>query len=410
MPEKGLRLAKTDGAFFSRITTTITKLLIPTKVGINGMLISMKRNNVIKAYNEYINHNEKSKENKEILEKKYENAVVLYLESLDKYIMESVYKKVKSKTATSYEENALSRYYNVVHLKETQYVEYKYRKQQFLLELDYESLKNNNKEKILEKYKTFYADRMNSLYKGLLKNYSVQLADKVICDSIENKEKIYNDIFECLERYVITILPIKIEEGTEPSYKDIVYEYDKFNSFLAGKLDKRDTIEQKMTLLGISRKLFTHSLPLVVAEQCYESLLRENRHLILNSPSPKKQDMAYHMLIELIEDYNVKLLSTKIYWEVPEARDEYKKFWDEYQAIEKSKASAEDKLKQKQILFLKSDMKKLNNDGAQAKHIIKFYKSKLVELGAMRQIKNSYEDCSNIKLIRKKHKKSIKEN
>lgn len=407
MAEKGLRLAKTDGAFFSKITTTITKLLIPTKVGINGMLISMKRNNVIKIYNEYINHNEKSKENKETIEKKLENAVVLYLESLDKYIMESVYKKVKSRTATAYEENALSRYYNVVHLKETQYVEYKYKKQQFLLELDYESLTNNNKGKTLEKYKSFYADRMNSLYKGLLKNYSVQLADKVICDSIENKEKIYNDIFESLEKYVINILPIKIEEGSEPAYKDIVYEYDKFNSFLAGKLDKRDNIEKKMILLAISRKLFTHSLPLAVAEQCYESLLRENRHLILNSPSLKKQEMAYQMLITLIEEYNLKLLSTKIYWETPADRDEYKKFWDEYQDIEKSKDSTENKEKKKEILFIRSDMKKMNSEGAQAKHIIKFYKDKLVELGAMRKIKNSYSDCSGIKMTAKKKIKSL---
>lgn len=408
MAEKGLRLAKTDGAFFSKITTTITRLLIPTKVGFNGMLISMKRNNVIKAYNEYINHNEKSKENKESLEKKYENAVVLYLESLDKYIMESVYKKVKSKTATTYEENALSRYYNVVHLKETQYVEYKYKKQQFLLELDYEGLKNNGKEKILEKYKTFYADRMNNLYKGLLKNYSVQLADKVICESMENKEKIYNDIFENLEKYVINILPIKIEEGTETTYKEIVHDYDKFNSFLAGKLDKRDTIEKKMILLGISRKLFTHSLPLVVAEQCYESLLRENRHLILNSPSLKKQEMAYNMLITLIEDYNVKLLSTKIYWEVPGDREEYKEFWDNYQKILRLKDTEENKEKRKQILLLKSDMKKLDGKEAQAKLVIKFYKNKLVELGAMRTLKNSYAKCSNIKLTGKRYKKTAR--
>lgn len=404
MAEKGLRLAKTDGAFFSKITTTITRLLIPTKVGFNGMLISMKRNNVIKAYNEYINHNEKSKESKESLEKKYENTVVLYLEALDKYIMESVYKKVKSKTATTYEENALSRYYNVVHLKETQYVEYKYKKQQFLLELDYEGLKNNGKEKILEKYKTFYADRMNNLYKGLLKNYSVQLADKVICESMENKEKIYNDIFENLEKYVINILPIKIEEGTEPTYKEIVSDYDKFNSFLAGKLDKRDTIEKRMTLLGISRKLFTHSLPLVVAEQCYESLLRENRHLILNSPSLKKQEMAYNMLITLIEDYNVKLLSTKIYWEVPKDREEYKEFWDNYQKILRLKDTEENKEKRKQILFLKSDMKKLDGKEAQAKLIIKFYKNKLVELGAMKHLKNSYAASSNVKLVKRRAK------
>ena len=41
MQEKGLRVAKTDRTFFSSITTTISKLLIPTRIGINGMLISL---------------------------------------------------------------------------------------------------------------------------------------------------------------------------------------------------------------------------------------------------------------------------------------------------------------------------------------------------------------------------------
>lgn len=408
MAEKGLRLAKTDGAFFSKITTTITKLLIPTKLGINGMLISMKRNNVVKTYYEYINHNEKSKENKANLEKKYENAVVLYLEALDKYIMESVYKRVKNKVATTYEETALSKYYNVVHLKETQYVEYKYRKQEFLLELDYEGLKNNKKEKILEKYKTFYADKMNSLYKGLLKNYSVQLADKVVSESEENKEKIYNDIFENLEKYTTNILPIKIEEGSEPAYKDIVYHYDKFNSFLTGKLDKRDIIEKRMTLLGISRKLFTHSLPLVVAEQCYESLLKEARHLIISSPNSKKQSMAYELLLMLLEDYNVNLLSTKIYWEKPIEKEEYQKFWDAYQEIEKTKSPVEQKVNKKQILYIKNDIKRIEGTGLQAKHVIQFYKKKLVELGAMKHLKNAYAKNTNVKLTGKKHEELAK--
>jgi len=408
MAEKGLRLAKTDGAFFSKITTTITKLLIPTKIGINGMLISMKRSNVVKTYHEYVNHNEKSKESKANLEKKYENAVVLYLEALDKYIMESVYKRVKNKIATTYEENALSKYYNVVHLKETQYVEYKYKKQEFLLELDYESLKGNKKEKILGKYKTFYADKMNSLYKGLLKNYSVQLADKVVSESEENKEKIYNDIFENLEKYTTNILPIKIEEGTEPAYKDIVYLYDKFNSFLTGKLDKRDIIEKRMILLGISRKLFTHSLPLVVAEQCYESLLKDNRHLIISSPNSKKQSMAYELLITLLEDYNINLLSTKIYWEKPTEKEEYQKFWDKYQEIEKAKSSEEQKEKQKQILYIKSDIQKIQGTGLQSKHVVKFYKKKLVELGVMKHLKNAYAKTTNVKLKGKNHEKLAK--
>ena len=49
MEEKSLRIYA-DKTFFTRITSTLTKMLIPTKIGINGMLISMKRNNVLKAY------------------------------------------------------------------------------------------------------------------------------------------------------------------------------------------------------------------------------------------------------------------------------------------------------------------------------------------------------------------------
>ena len=60
----------------------------------------------------------------------------------------------------------------------------------------------------------------------------------------------------------------------------ILSEYEKADIYLAGKLDKRDEIEKKMHLLAISRKLFTHSLPLVVAEQCYEKLLEETRERI----------------------------------------------------------------------------------------------------------------------------------
>ena len=34
------------------------------------------------------------------------------------------------------------------------------------------------------------------------------------------------------------------------------------------------------------------------------------------------------MLINLFEDYNVKLLSTKVYWENPKEREEFKTFWN----------------------------------------------------------------------------------
>ncbi len=44
-----------------------------------------------------------------------------------------------------------------------------------------------------------------------------------------------------------------------------------------------------MLLLGISRRLFTHSLPLSVAEQCYIKLLKDVRSLIVDTRVIKKR-------------------------------------------------------------------------------------------------------------------------
>lgn len=98
MEQKSLRVLDTNKTFFSKITSTITKMMIPTKVSINSMMISMKRNNLIKAYSNYtlaVEENEIDK--KDVLLKKYEDAYSLYLEAIDKYIIDSVYKKVKNR-------------------------------------------------------------------------------------------------------------------------------------------------------------------------------------------------------------------------------------------------------------------------------------------------------------------------
>lgn len=401
MAERSLRVLGENKTFFGKITNTITKLLIPTKVGINGLLILTKRNNVLKAYENYTNEDNHDETNKkEVLLKKYEDMYALYLEAIDKYVMDSIYKKVKNDTATSFERNALSQYYNVIHLKEKQYLEYKYRKQKYLLELDYESIVTQNKEKLLSRYQKFYASKMEVLYKGILKNYSIQLSDNA--GGEERKNQIYENIFSTLEEYIVNILPIKMEVDEENSYKEILEEYDKFNTFLAGKLDQRDIIEKKVVLLGISRKLFTHSLPLIVAEQCYIKLLKDTRNLIINAKTNKKKNSAYEMLMNLIEDYNIKLLSTKIYWDKPQAREDYKKFWAEYSNVEKLKDKEPEKyLKQREILFVRNDLKALNQKQEKYEKIIKFYKEKLVELGVMKKVKNSCKTLGQ-KCIRKK--------
>lgn len=390
MEQKSLRVLDTNKTFFSKITSTITKMLIPTKVSINSMMISMKRNNLIKSYSNYaLAVEEDDIERKEQLLKKYEDAYSLYLEAIDKYIMDSVYKKVKNGTASNFEKEALSKYYLIVSLKEKQYLEYKYKKQEYLLKVDYESVTNLKKEYIIEKYNKFYVSKMDSLYKGLLKNYSVQLADTVT-SKIESVDNIYNKIFTALESYISEILPIKLRLDKKDEYTNIIEDYERYETMQVGKLDEKDKIKKKMVLLGISRSLFTHSLPLIAAEQCYIKLIKDTREIIVKAENKTKRDKAFDLLTELIEDYNIRLLSTKVYWDKPEDRENYKKFWSKYNEINKIENEKE-RQKQKQILFLKNDLKKLNMSKNNYDGAIRNIKEKLVDLGAMRQIKNNYK-------------------
>ena len=307
MEQRSLRVVSTNKNFFAKLTNTISKLLIPTKLGLNGLMITIKRNSLLKSFEVYTNTKEEGNK-KENLAKKYEDAYTLYLESIDKYIMDSIYKKVKNGSASDFEKNALSNYYEVIHLKQTEYIEYKYRKQKYLLELDYKTAKNENIKNI-ERYEKFYITKMEQLYKGILKHFSIQLADNL---TYQDKNIVYDKIFDLLEEYIADILPLKIKLDTTNTYKNIISQYEKFDRLTVGKLDMNDSIEKRMILLGISRQLITHSLPLVVAEQCYIKLLKDLRHIMVTTKIKKKSNGAYNLLMELIEDYNIRLLSTKI--------------------------------------------------------------------------------------------------
>lgn len=368
MEQRSLRVVETDKTFFSKLSSTISKILIPTRVGLNGVMISIKRNSLIKAYNNYLE--KETEENS----KKYEDSYALYLEAIDKYIMDSLYKKVKSNTATNFERDAIAKYYFVVSLKNKNYLEYKYKKQEYLLRIDYETVSNMKNQKVVNNYKNFYVAKMDTLYKGLLKNYSVAISDDVHQDS----EEAYKKIFDTLEKYIMEILPIKIEFGDDTAKE----EYEEFLHTTVGKLDERDKIMQKVELLGVSRKIFIHSLPLAATEKCYNQILKQVRTLIVNSKNETKREQAYETLFEVMEDYNVKILSTKVYWDRPEERQAYKKFWEKYE-------KAEDDTNKKQILLLKQDLKELKKLRKENIAIIKLHKEKLTKMGVIKTIGTS---------------------
>lgn len=368
MEQRSLKVVETDKTFFSKLSSTISKILIPTKVGLNGVMISIKRNSLIKAYNNYL---EKGTEENS---KKYEDSYALYLEAIDKYIMDSLYKKVKSNTATNFERDAIAKYYFVVSLKNKNYLEYKYKKQEYLLRIDYETVSNMKNQKVVNNYKNFYVAKMDTLYKGLLKNYSVAISDDVHQDS----EEAYKKIFDTLEKYIMEILPIKIEFGDDTAKE----EYEEFLHTTVGKLDERDKIMQKVELLGVSRKIFIHSLPLAATEKCYNQILKQVRTLIVNSKNETKREQAYETLFEVMEDYNVKILSTKVYWDRPEERQAYKKFWEKYE-------KAKDDANKKQILLLKQDLKELKKLRKENIAIIDLHKQKLTKMGVIKTIGTS---------------------
>ncbi|MDR0979283.1 MAG: hypothetical protein LBL91_05125 [Lachnospiraceae bacterium] len=377
MQERSLKIYNTDKTFFMKITNTLNKLLIPTRVGLNGIVITLKRNNVVKAYCNYKEETVVQESNKEnTFSEKYEETYTLYLEAIDKYIMDSLYKKVKNNTAQEFEKAALSTYYTITSLKETQYAEYKLMKQKYLLELDYESVSAQKKRSIPEKYENFYIDRADSLYKGLLKNYAIQITDNI--SKFEDKNSIYESIFSTIEEYVNKILPKKITKNKE-KYKDIVQDYDKYEEYQTGKLSKEDKIEKNMLLLGMSRTIFTHSLPLATAESCYQKLIADARKTIENASNEAKQEITFNLLFKLMLDYSGKLLSTKVYWDKPEDKKNYKGF-------ESKLSNTENTSKQRDILLIKTDLKQIYNQKENYSKLIKIYKQKLVELGGMKEL------------------------
>ena len=396
--EKSLKVYDTRKTFFSKIGSTVSKIFAPTKVGFNNFLVNIKRNSMVKNYKNMLNCKE---DKKETLEKKFEDYYSLYLEALDELLIETIYKKVVMDTASEFEKDALSKYYKIIHLKETDEIEYKYKKQQYLLNIDYSNLKESGKEKQLEEFTKVYLYEMEQLYKGLLKHYSIILPEQKLP---ADKENVYNKIFDTLEEYVLNIVPLK-----DITDDELIKECSLFETYEVGKLDQVDMLDKRLILLSISRKLFVHSLPLIIAEKCYIKLLKDTRSLIVDTKIARKRENAYQLLLRAIEQYNEKLLAVKIYWNNNDEKTEYNKFTNKYKELEKIKEEKgvhEYDIK-KQILFIREDMKALSKYNDKYYRIIKFYKGRLVKLGDMRQIKSF--KTGKYKIVKRLKKEELNE-
>ncbi len=369
-----------EGNLFTRLGLAFTKMFAPAQASINNHRINSKRNAVIKNYNAI----QKASEDKiEVFEKKFEESYVAYLGIIDQLTMDNIYKKARMDKASDYEKEALSKYYTIIKLKEEDKNEFNFKKQQYLLDLDINLLKESGKDKVVSDLEPVYLYEMEQLYKNLLKHYSIKLTERL---EDAQKDTVYQKIFDTLEQYVLKIMPLKnVEDET------VKKECSNFESFEVGKLDQVDCIEKKKILLAISRKMFVHSLPLIVAERCYVRLLKETRSLIVDTTVSRKREAAVSLLMDLIEQYNDKLLRVKIYWNNNNDKKIYTDFVEARKQLELSRDSMDehDYDVKRQILFIRSDMKYLENYGDKYYRILNYYRSRLTDLGDMRIVKNS---------------------
>ena len=122
MQEMSLKVYENKKSFLAKLTNSLFRR--KSSENINSSLINKKRNSAIKKYKAYL-ENEKKLED-------LEYSYILYLEAINDYIINKVYDRVRNSDSTEYERTLLAKYYVILQLKDTEYYEYKYRKQIYL--------------------------------------------------------------------------------------------------------------------------------------------------------------------------------------------------------------------------------------------------------------------------------------
>lgn len=225
-----LELYKPNNSALNRFSKLFSKIQKKQKNGINSINVNLRRNSMTKKYNAWLD-DEKN-------EDKFIKAYNLYIEALNDYMMNKIYKKVKMECANDYEKKILSEYYYVLKLKEELYDEYKLRKEKYLMNLDYENILSDEKKS--KDAQSLYKCNINYIYRNLLHLYD----DKSENEKYEYYIKIiqeYND--DKLVKFILNEKNIEPYE-CENEENDETYNMAKSNI-------KRYTI-----LLNISEAIF----------------------------------------------------------------------------------------------------------------------------------------------------------
>ena len=203
MPELQLKVVKNTGdGIWGKALNNFNKVLYSSGGGLFNILINSKRNSLLRASNNYEEVTQIANEKKRnAVTEKYEKAYDNYLNVLEKYITDTVYNRVQKRIGTIKENKLISEYYETNALKGTEYCEYKYKRQLMLLQMDWESICASKTGSFVEKYKKFYVNVTDQLYRGLMKHYAVKLTNQS-----EDKTPTFDKIYDLIEGHIKFVL------------------------------------------------------------------------------------------------------------------------------------------------------------------------------------------------------------
>lgn len=385
MAEVQLKLVKrTDDGVFGKAINNLNKMLYSPSGSFFNIAINSKRNSVVKSFLLSESYEKLTSEKKRNhLMDKYEKTYDLYLEMLERYVTETIYNKAKKKVTSLKENKLLSSYYEVISLKSTDFVEYKYRRQTLLLEMDWDIILATKQNAFVEKYKKFYLSVVSQLYKSLMRHYAVNLTD-----ATKDKQQTYSHIYNLIEDYIKKVLPYEEETETNKRimeiYKNQIITIDTYNK------KSYSEIKRSVLLLEISKFIFAYSLPMVALDQCYQELIESARIAVMNTFLDADKFEVYQLLLDLLESYNVNVLSKKIYWDTDLEKEEYIKFFNKYTEFKKlERIDYAEYIRLREVHFIMNDLSKIKED-KKFDELRKYYRERMIQQKGFRRLKNSH--------------------
>lgn len=400
MPEVQLKLAKrTDDSFFGKAISNIGKAVYSSGSSLYTLVITAKRNSVLKHYaNQLVAHTIADEKKQKAVVAKYEKVFENYLATLEKYITETIYTKMQKRMSSLEEERIMASYYEINALKGIDHTEYQNRMRMLLLKMEWDTISATKTGKFLDHYKEFYCNIMDELYKACMRHAAVLLANQK-----EGDQDQYQALYRLIEDYIKEMLPLlpETKEHTQilEDYKKHVIEVDTF-----AKKDY-DAISKKLALLGFARTLFEYSLPTVAAEQCYQELIASARTCLANAFSDADKFGAYQVLLDTMEEYNDNVLVKKSYWNSVKEEEEHKAFqarWSEMKKL--ARIDYDDFKNQREVLFIRTDLNYMNKQKMKLEEVRDYYRVRLLQLHALRRLANHYLPKTGRWLTRRRQK------